>query len=194
MSQAIIRGMIDESDEQFVAYFLPTQECAQKRRDDDEQGIDYRSDEEYHYKLIREYTWNIKSKAQKGYEENYYFIIKDDGVYYNQLETRVRLSKRRYKPGKTPNTKSKLVVKYRPLNKQELKQQRLRIKELSNEQDESEDADDEEDEEEEEAQKTRSEQHNESSNDQESSNQNEEEENHQEEDDDNNEERDSEDD
>lgn len=43
----------------------------------------------YEYKIAREYNWNVKNKASKGYEENYFFIFRDgDGVYYNELETR----------------------------------------------------------------------------------------------------------
>ena len=37
---------------------------------------------------------------------------RDDGVYYNELETRVRLSKRRLKAGQQIGN-SKLVVKHR---------------------------------------------------------------------------------
>lgn len=47
----------------------------------------------YDYKIAREYNWNVKNKASKGYEENYFFIFRDgDGVYYNELETRFGLS------------------------------------------------------------------------------------------------------
>ncbi|GCB86751.1 hypothetical protein scyTo_0027457, partial [Scyliorhinus torazame] len=42
----------------------------------------------YEYKISREYNWNVKNKASKGYEENYFFIFREsDGVYYNELET-----------------------------------------------------------------------------------------------------------
>ena len=34
MAQAMIRGVMDESGEQFVAYFLPTDQTLEKRRDD----------------------------------------------------------------------------------------------------------------------------------------------------------------
>ena len=43
---------------------------------------------EYDYVMHREYNWNVKNKASKGYEENYFFITRDDKVYYNELETR----------------------------------------------------------------------------------------------------------
>lgn len=41
------------------------------------------------YKLSREYNWNVKNKASKGYEETFFFVYRDDGVYYNELETRL---------------------------------------------------------------------------------------------------------
>jgi len=43
-------------------------------------------------RLAREYNWNVKNKASKGYEENYYFVFREDGVYYNELETRYILT------------------------------------------------------------------------------------------------------
>ncbi|KAL1439490.1 hypothetical protein MTO96_010178 [Rhipicephalus appendiculatus] len=85
-------------------------------------GMDYMDDDEYEYRMAREYNWNVKNKASKGYEENYFFVFRDDGVYYNELETRVRLTKRRLKPGVQPNN-SKLVVRHRPLNEMEHKTQ-----------------------------------------------------------------------
>ena len=41
MSQAFLRGMIDQSGEQFVAYFLPTEETLAKRRRDDKNEVEY---------------------------------------------------------------------------------------------------------------------------------------------------------
>ena len=79
---------MDESGEQFVAYFLPTDDTLEKRRKDFTSGIEYEDDEEYEYKMAREYNWNVKSKASKGYEENYFLVMRQEGVYYNELETR----------------------------------------------------------------------------------------------------------
>jgi len=42
-------------------------------------------------------------------------ICRDDGVYFNELETRVRLSKRRLKAGQQIGN-SKLVVKHRKIS------------------------------------------------------------------------------
>lgn len=120
---------MDESGEQFVAYFLPTDETLQKRREDFTKGIAYQDDEDYEYKMAREYNWNVKSKASKGYEENYFLVVRPDGVYYNELETRVRLSKRRQKAGQTPSN-TRLVVKHRPMDASEFRMQRYREKQL----------------------------------------------------------------
>ena len=119
----MIFPVMDESGEQFVAYFLPTDETMTKRAEDISEGLEYKEDMEYEYKMAREYNWNVKSKTSKGYEENFFFLFRDDGVYYNELETRVRLSKRRLKPGQQASN-SKLVVKHRPLNKNEHRMQR----------------------------------------------------------------------
>ena len=40
------RGMVDENGDQFVAYFMPTQETLQKREDDKKIQIPYRDGEE----------------------------------------------------------------------------------------------------------------------------------------------------
>jgi len=80
---------MDESGEQFVAYFLPTEDTLTKRKSDVDANREYNDEEVYEYRMAREYNWNVKSKATKGYEENYFFVIRDDGVYYNELETRL---------------------------------------------------------------------------------------------------------
>ena len=138
--------VMDESGEQFVAYFLPTDETMAKRAEDMTEGVEYKEDMEYEYKMAREYNWNVKSKASKGYEENFFFLFRGDGVYYNELETRVRLSKRRMKVGQQISN-SKLVVKHRSLNKQEMKMQRYRERNLEPLQEEEEMSEEEEEEE-----------------------------------------------
>ncbi|XP_023178882.2 RNA polymerase II-associated factor 1 homolog [Drosophila hydei] len=143
MSQAMIRGVMDESGEQFVAYFLPTEPTLEKRRTDFVAGELYKDDEEYEYKIAREYNWNVKTKASKGYEENYFFVMRQDGIYYNELETRVRLNKRRVKVGQQPNN-TKLVVKHRPLDAMEHRMQRYRERQLEVPGEEEEEEDDEE--------------------------------------------------
>lgn len=147
MSQAMIRGVMDESGEQFVAYFLPTEETLEKRRTDFSMERAYEDETEYIYKMAREYNWNVKSKLSKGYEENYFLVIREEGVYYNELETRVRLSKRRQKLGAQANN-TKLIVKHRPLNAGEHKMQVTRDKQLEPQGDEDEEMEESEHEEE----------------------------------------------
>jgi RNA polymerase II-associated factor 1 len=120
---------MDESGEQFVAYFLPTEETMTKRNHDFEQGMEWDEESnEYTYRMAREYNWTVKSKSSKGYEENYFLVVREDGVYYNELETRVRLNKRRQKQGTVQNTK--LLVHHRTLNELEHLAQRQREKAL----------------------------------------------------------------
>uniref|UniRef100_A0A3P8P2N0 RNA polymerase II-associated factor 1 homolog n=1 Tax=Astatotilapia calliptera TaxID=8154 RepID=A0A3P8P2N0_ASTCA len=136
------RGMMDEEGNQFVAYFLPNEETLRKRKRDFEEGIDYMPEDLYDYKIAREYNWNVKNKASKGYEENYFFIFRDgDGVYYNELETRVRLSKRRAKAGAQSTTNAVLVCKHRDMNEKELEAQEARKAQLENHEPEDEEED-----------------------------------------------------
>lgn len=146
MSQAMIRGMVDEEGDQFVAYFLPTTETRRKRKHDSDEGMEYDPEETYDYKLAREYNWNVKNKASKGYEENYFFVFREDGVHYNELETRVRLSKRRAKGGGGVQaaTNAVLAVRHRDLNDQETQAQDLRKMQLEAMEPEEEEEDEEE--------------------------------------------------
>lgn len=68
-------------------------------------GLLYNDEESYDFLLSREYTWNVKNKATKGYEEMYFFLERGGSFFYNELETRVRLTKRR-KTG----TSAKIII------------------------------------------------------------------------------------
>lgn len=134
MSQAMIRGVMDEKGEQFVAYFLPTEETMNKRKVDELERRDYIEEEEYEYAMAREYNWVVKSKASKGYAENYFFVFRDNAVCYNELETKVKLSKRRLKH--VNPSSSRLMVKHRPTNALEYSTQEVRLAQLEPPQDE----------------------------------------------------------
>jgi RNA polymerase II-associated factor 1 len=163
------RGLEDERGESFVGYFLPTAETLKKKHRDDANEIDYDADDEYDFKMTREYTWNIKTKDSQDYEENYFFVIKDSGVFYNELEFRIRMNKRRANPGgKVSN--SRMIAKYRAYNRRELREQRMRMKCVDEEREEDEEEDeesqseseqDEQEEEEQEAQEQQGEEENE---------------------------------
>ena len=52
---------MDEAGEQFVAYFLPTDETLAKRRSDQDEGRDYTDDAEYEYKMARwDFFWRYR--------------------------------------------------------------------------------------------------------------------------------------
>uniref|UniRef100_A0A0R3S0C3 RNA polymerase II-associated factor 1 homolog n=1 Tax=Elaeophora elaphi TaxID=1147741 RepID=A0A0R3S0C3_9BILA len=98
MPQALIRGMMDEEGEQFVTYFLPSKETLDKRLKDAEKGLEFDSDYVYEYQSIRDYNWLVRNKSTKGYEQdNFLFTIRDGAVYYNELETKVSLNRRKTK-------------------------------------------------------------------------------------------------
>lgn len=81
-------GVMDDSGEQFVVYFVPTDETLSKRKRDQDLEQEYQEGDTYEYRMAREYNWDMNSKATKGYEENYCFVTRDNGVFYNKLETR----------------------------------------------------------------------------------------------------------
>ncbi|CAF4279483.1 unnamed protein product, partial [Rotaria magnacalcarata] len=47
-----------------------------------------------------------------GFEENYFLSVKDDSIVYNELETRVRLSKRRAAGGGSKPANLRLIQRY----------------------------------------------------------------------------------
>ncbi len=84
----IFRGLKDADNKDYIGYFLPTIETRAKRAREEEAQQQEESDESYDFKLIREYNWNRKDKSMKDFEENYFLIVKDDSIVYNELETR----------------------------------------------------------------------------------------------------------
>merc|ERR1711937_603203 len=145
MSQAMIRGMVDEDNDQFVAYFLPTENTLEKREKDKRMGINYDDEEVYDYRLTKEYNWNVKNKASKGYEENFFFCYRPgEGVFYNELETRIRLSKRvEGRDQKTQHSNTILAVKHRQMDDNEVSAQSMRKQALTHIQNDSDDDEDE---------------------------------------------------
>lgn len=135
MSHAMIRGMEDESGDQFVAYFLPSEETLRKRKREEDDVSNISKDDESDYKLAREYNWSVKNKASTGYEENYFLAFRQgEGVFYNELQTRVKLNKRRAKGGAggISSAVSKLIVRNREPMDAELQLQKSRLAQLEN--------------------------------------------------------------
>lgn len=126
MDKAMIRGMVDDQGHQFVVYFLPTNETLDKLDKRGESAVEM---EQLEYKLAREYNWTVNNdESSKGYEEKFFLVWRDGNVYYNELGTRVKLTKRRYK-GKKRN-QIKLVVRPRELLDGEIANWEARMKAL----------------------------------------------------------------
>lgn len=133
MSHAMLRGMVDESQEQFVAYFVPTQETLTSRKRSREEGEEYLSGSVHEYKMLREYNWKIRTKATHASEESYFFVLRPGaGVFYNELPTRVRLNKRRTQTGgvRRRTACARLVVNHREFDESELALQSGRLTQL----------------------------------------------------------------
>lgn len=126
MSQAIIRGAYDqELQESFVVYFLPTEVTMTDRLLDQRNGLNYTEGKEYEYKSSREYSWSAKQNDQS---DHFFFVFRDDEVYYNRLSMDVVLKKRRNKSQNA--TISTLVVKNREMDEEELEGQRGKLVQL----------------------------------------------------------------
>ncbi|CAG0884145.1 unnamed protein product, partial [Cyprideis torosa] len=137
IASALLRGVVDPEGEQFVAFFLPTQETIDKRLEDAEAGVAYDDEKEYEYVMSREYNWNVKNKSHSSFDQNYFFIVGPEGVWYNELETRVRLMRRRRK--KDQPVRTRLLVTHRPISEDEHRLMALREKALEALEEEEED-------------------------------------------------------
>lgn len=148
LSQAMIRGMVDADGDQFVAYFMPTQNTLEQRNIDAQACVPYDENETYDYMLAKEYNWIVKNFKNSKSEQYYFFSWRNNQVFYNELDTKVRLTKRKkeqeMKQGnKTilkpilPTTKAILAVKHRQLEPAEIKSQQERFQSLTNEDDDS---------------------------------------------------------
>ncbi|VDD89311.1 unnamed protein product [Enterobius vermicularis] len=130
LSQALIRGMMDEKGEQFVTYYLPTKETLEARARDAQNEKPFDPDYTYEYNSVRDYNWLVRNKSTKGFEQdNYLFSLRSDGVYYDELETKVTLTRRKTVRAQAQQ-KSILYLRHRPYDDNELSIQRDRLNRL----------------------------------------------------------------
>ncbi|KAK6047891.1 hypothetical protein COOONC_14604, partial [Cooperia oncophora] len=126
VTQSYIKGMQDDDGEQFVAHFIPTVETLQKTLHDKEEGRSFEEGAVYEHILNREYTWTVKNKNTKGFERDNYFVYYKDGCFhYNELETKVRLARRRRTAHEKPNTR--LNITYTAPTEAEMQQMTNRM-------------------------------------------------------------------
>ncbi|WKY12482.1 hypothetical protein Q1695_003792 [Nippostrongylus brasiliensis] len=129
VTQGHIRGAKDDDGEQFVAHFIPTVETLQKKLADRDEGRSFTEGATYEHILNREYSWTVKNKNTKGFERDNYFVYYKDGCYYyNELETKVRLARRRQTKSGKPNTR--LLITYTEPTEAEIEQMTHRVNSL----------------------------------------------------------------
>ncbi|KAK6021576.1 Paf1 [Ostertagia ostertagi] len=129
VTQSYIKGMQDDDGEQFVAHFIPTVETLQKTLNDKEEGRSFEEGAVYEHTLNREYTWTVRIKNTKGFERDNYFVYYKDGCFhYNELETKVRLARRRRATHEKPNTR--LNITYTVPTEVEMQQMTSRMNSL----------------------------------------------------------------
>lgn len=86
MANTMLRGMTDEHGNQTVAYFVPPEETMRKLEENHGIADD---DEEYIYKLHREFSLPEERKPQISKEDNAFaFNIRDGSMFFLELETK----------------------------------------------------------------------------------------------------------
>ncbi|KAI6186896.1 RNA polymerase II-associated factor 1-like protein [Aphelenchoides besseyi] len=92
---SIAKGMVDEEGNQLMAYFVPTDETLEQCEKEREEGRTFTEDYDYKYVCGRKYDWTVQAKGQKGIDLETYFFTQRNGVmYYCEMETRVKLTRR----------------------------------------------------------------------------------------------------
>ncbi|CAI4222679.1 unnamed protein product [Auanema sp. JU1783] len=146
LENSIIKGMQSAEGEQYVAHFCPTVETLQQNLEDHEKKQPFEQGYTYNYMLNREYNWVVKNNASADYEKDHFMLYQKDGqMLYNELETRVRLVRRRKRTGGAKNNTT-LQIQYRDPTEPEISRMTARLQMLLHpeEQKEEEDADNEE--------------------------------------------------
>ncbi|MEN2496477.1 MAG: RNA polymerase-associated factor [Marteilia pararefringens] len=114
IKKALIKGMVDSTtNEQFVAYFVPTEETLKLL-----ETKKYDANLFYYY-LNKEYNWNFKDQTSKGFEKYHFFTQRNGGLFYNEIETVIQLG--RFKNSDSSERKSTLVVQYNEPDQSELR-------------------------------------------------------------------------
>ncbi|CAD5207392.1 unnamed protein product [Bursaphelenchus okinawaensis] len=130
LEKSIIKGIADENNQQFVAYFVPTMETVEKLSQPNAEE----NEDEYKCDLAREYNWTITTKASKGSSLDLYFFVERDGyVYYNEMDTKIKLARRAKNVGGISREGSFMLYNYRDLTPAENKVMETRARRLYDE-------------------------------------------------------------
>ena len=131
-NRALMKPMKNPNDveDRFVLYFLPTESIL----DSQELAILQPEKKEDHdaYECVKEYAIELKIEKTR---HQYFFVQRQDGIYYNELNSKLMLHKRRVK---TKNARenfyerpSFLYVSQREPIPEETELQQVRLKDLS---------------------------------------------------------------
>ncbi|MES1901981.1 MAG: RNA polymerase-associated factor [Paramarteilia canceri] len=130
MNHALMKGMIDSnnnssnSNDQFVAYFLPTKETLEVlEKNTHTQNLCY-------YNLHKKYNWNFKNKSNSNFDHYFFLSKKKDGrICFNEIDTIVQLGRRAKDGEKDENSSSKsmLVVEFSNPTDSEIKAKNQRL-------------------------------------------------------------------
>jgi RNA polymerase II-associated factor 1 len=120
----------DDAEDRFVLYFLPTEPTP----DNQELAIVHSEKKENPdiYECVKEYAIELKLEKTR---HQYFFVQRQDGIYYDELNSKLMLHKRR---AKTKNARecfyerpSFLYVSQREPMPEEIELQQVRLKDLS---------------------------------------------------------------
>ena len=120
--------MKDDTGEQFVAYFVPTDESLARRLLREAAGSSTSTAADEDYTLLRNYNWHVTTKGMAVYVPAYVLAERDGCVYYDELETRVRLMRRRAHGGpQVATAKSRMILHRRDDTADERAQREARL-------------------------------------------------------------------
>eukprot|EP00128_Syssomonas_multiformis_P004967 Colp12_sorted_trinity150504_noHs@34105 len=131
LAHGLLRGMQnpDNPSEQFVAYFLPTEESMRKRKRVLEEGGSSEDRIPKEYESAREYSWTVNIGTAE--ERQYIFRMGESGnVTYDEVNIKVKLKRRRQMNADRERTITRLTREGRPFAVHERQQQRQRLAEL----------------------------------------------------------------
>ncbi|CDW58657.1 RNA polymerase II associated factor 1 [Trichuris trichiura] len=138
VTSSISRGMMDENNEQFVAYLLPSNDALQRIKAGSlRMEYNKSKNKRFDYEFARQYNWHLRSKACTDYEANYCLTIRNGCAYYNELDTSVRLNRCALNKQNSKLSDLRVMVTFRQPNDQEIAAQeaRMRILQLASDED-----------------------------------------------------------
>ncbi|OAF72136.1 RNA polymerase II-associated factor 1 [Intoshia linei] len=146
LEDAELRGLqdLDKEGGQYLAFFVPTDETMNQRKNVPVSNENEDGNDTFTYLNDREFWWKLKPKTDLEKSDNYFFIDREDGIFYNEFQARINLNKRLNREKSVNIGNLKLYLKHRELNEVEKKEMQTRITLLEEGNDEENDSQSEE--------------------------------------------------